>query len=98
MDESPEPDSEDADWNEPPSVQLAFRSAEFENNDEYFLNEMPSFLPIEDFNQISSVWARCKKWQDTLAFEGPKYPQYIGLVARCFLPHDFLKSSLHTTF
>jgi hypothetical protein len=33
---------------------------------------MTSLLPIEDFDQISSVWAKCEKWQDTLAFEDPK--------------------------
>jgi hypothetical protein len=32
------------------------------------LNEIPSFLPIEDFNQISSVWAKCRKWQAIFSF------------------------------
>jgi hypothetical protein len=44
---------------------------------------MPSFLPIEDFNQISSVWAMWRYWQDMLGFEISKNTLKIS---KCFLP------------
>ena len=43
-------------------------------------NKVLLFSSNAGFNWISSIWVKCRYWQDTLALEGPRDPHYIGVV------------------
>ena len=64
------------------------------------INRTPLFPSNADFNQISSVWAKCEYWQDILGFRGSKTtPTYwtVTSLTSSWSP-DFWKFRLHTRF
>jgi hypothetical protein len=38
------------------------------------INKTPIFPSNADFNQISSVWAKCRKWQAVSEFKDSRFP------------------------